>query len=69
VSPAAPSRGEPAIDVADLPRTYRTTTGTVRRRRLEIDAVRGISLAGIPQLELRRVPRRDLTAGQTGVRR
>jgi hypothetical protein len=25
--------------------------------------------AGIRQLELRRVPRRDLTAGQTGVRR
>jgi ABC-2 type transport system ATP-binding protein len=44
VSPAAPSRGEPAIDIADLRRTYRTTTGTVRRRRLEIEAVRGISL-------------------------
>jgi ABC-2 type transport system ATP-binding protein len=44
VSPAAPSRGEPAIDIADLRRTYRTTTGTLRRRRLEIEAVRGISL-------------------------
>lgn len=44
MSPAAPSRGEPAIDIADLRRTYRTTTGTVRRRRLEIEAVRGISL-------------------------
>jgi len=30
--------------VVDLRRTYRTTTGTVRRRRLEIEAVRGISL-------------------------
>jgi len=44
VSLAALSRGEPAIDVADLRRTYRTTTGTLRRRRLEIEAVRGISL-------------------------
>ena len=44
MSPAAPSRGEPAIDIADLRRTYRTTTGTVRRGRLEIEAVRGISL-------------------------
>ncbi len=43
MSSAAPSRGEPAIDIADLRRTYRTTTGTVRRR-LEIEAVRGISL-------------------------
>jgi ABC-2 type transport system ATP-binding protein len=30
--------------VVDLRRTYRTTTGTVRRRRLEIEAVRGVSL-------------------------
>lgn len=30
--------------MVDLRRTYRTTTGTVRRRRLEIEAVRGISL-------------------------
>ncbi|HVB14758.1 MAG TPA: ABC transporter ATP-binding protein [Candidatus Dormibacteraeota bacterium] len=44
MSLAALSRGEPAIDVADLRRTYRTTTGTLRRRRLEIEAVRGISL-------------------------
>jgi ABC-2 type transport system ATP-binding protein len=30
--------------VVDLRRTYRTTTGTLRRHRLEIEAVRGISL-------------------------
>ncbi|HUY57946.1 MAG TPA: ABC transporter ATP-binding protein [Candidatus Micrarchaeaceae archaeon] len=41
---ASPSIAEPAIEVVDLRRTYRTTTGTVRRRRLEIEAVRGISL-------------------------
>ncbi|MGH7643020.1 MAG: ABC transporter ATP-binding protein [Candidatus Dormibacteria bacterium] len=44
MSEAAPRRGEPAIEVVDLRRTYRTSTGTVRRRRLEIEAVRGISL-------------------------
>jgi ABC-2 type transport system ATP-binding protein len=38
------SIGEFAIDVKQLWRTYRTTTGTLRRRRLEIEAVRGISL-------------------------
>jgi ABC-2 type transport system ATP-binding protein len=38
------SIGEFAIDVEQLWRTYRTTTGTLRRRRLEIEAVRGISL-------------------------
>jgi ABC-2 type transport system ATP-binding protein len=31
------------IEAHDLRRTYRTTTGTLRRRRLEIEAVRGIS--------------------------
>lgn len=36
--------GEFAIEVDQLWRTYRTTTGTLRRRRLEIEAVRGISL-------------------------
>ena len=40
----APPSGQPAIEVAELRRTYRTTTGTLRRRRLEIEAVRGISL-------------------------
>src|SRR4028119_921030 len=29
------------IEVANLRRTYRTTTGTVRRRSLEVEAVRG----------------------------
>ncbi|HEY6538835.1 MAG TPA: ABC transporter ATP-binding protein [Candidatus Dormibacteraeota bacterium] len=42
--PAALPSGEPAIEVADLRRTYRTNTGTLRRRRLEIEAVRGVSL-------------------------
>jgi ABC-2 type transport system ATP-binding protein len=31
------------IEAHDLRRTYRTTTGVIRRRRLEIEAVRGIS--------------------------
>jgi ABC-2 type transport system ATP-binding protein len=31
------------IEVRDLRRTYRTTTGTFRRRPLEVEAVRGIS--------------------------
>jgi ABC-2 type transport system ATP-binding protein len=44
VSTARPLSGEPAIDVADLRRTYRTTTGTLRRHRLEIEAVRGVTL-------------------------
>ncbi|MHB1576175.1 MAG: ABC transporter ATP-binding protein [Candidatus Dormibacteria bacterium] len=34
----------PAIEIDGLRRTYRTTTGTLRRRRLEVEAVRGISL-------------------------
>ncbi len=31
------------VEVRDLRRTYRTTTGIFRRRRLEVEAVRGIS--------------------------
>jgi ABC-2 type transport system ATP-binding protein len=31
------------IEAVDLRRTYRTTTGVVRRKRLEVEAVRGIS--------------------------
>jgi hypothetical protein len=38
------SIGESAIDVDQLWRTYRTSTGTVRRHRLEIEALRGVSL-------------------------
>src|SRR6187397_1467783 len=34
-----------AIEAADLRRTYKTHTGTVRRRSKEIEAVRGISFA------------------------
>src|SRR6266571_4006365 len=33
----------PVIEAADLRRVYRTTTGIVRRRPLEVEAVRGIS--------------------------
>jgi ABC-2 type transport system ATP-binding protein len=33
------------IEAVDLRRTYRTTTGTLRRRRLEVEAVRGATFA------------------------
>ena len=33
------------IEVRDLRRTYRTTTGVLRRRPLEVEAVRGVSFA------------------------
>src|ERR671923_1456255 len=33
------------IEAVDLRRTYRTTTGTFRRRALDVEAVRGISFA------------------------
>src|SRR3954454_3208043 len=35
----------PVIEAIDLRRTYRTTTGVVRRKPLEVEAVRGISFA------------------------
>ena len=47
-SSAAPARGELAIEVEDLRRTYRTTTGTLRRHRLEVEAVQGISFRVAP---------------------
>src|SRR5678816_4109055 len=31
------------IEAQDLRRTYRTTTGIVRRKRIEVEAVRGVS--------------------------
>ena len=37
------SRAEHAIEAIDLVRTYRTHTGVVRRRPLEVQAVRGVS--------------------------
>src|SRR2546421_12686451 len=37
-----------AIEAADLRRTYKTHTGTLRRRAKEIEAVRGISFAVEP---------------------
>ncbi|MCP9486682.1 MAG: ABC transporter ATP-binding protein [Gaiellaceae bacterium MAG52_C11] len=33
------------VEAVDLRRTYKTTTGTIRRRSLEVEAVRGISFA------------------------
>jgi ABC-2 type transport system ATP-binding protein len=35
----------PVIEAHDLKRTYKTTTGVVRRRPLEVEAVRGISFS------------------------
>ena len=35
----------PVVEALDLHRTYRTTTGTIRRRSLEVEAVRGVSFA------------------------
>src|ERR687884_939033 len=39
------------IEALDLRRTYRTTTGTLRRRPLEVEAVRGVSFE-VPEGEL-----------------
>jgi ABC-2 type transport system ATP-binding protein len=33
----------PVVEAVDLYRTYRTTTGSVRRRSMEVEAVRGVS--------------------------
>jgi len=35
----------PVIEAIDLRRTYQTTTGVIRRRRLDVEAVRGISFS------------------------
>src|SRR3954451_20322677 len=35
----------PVIEAIDLRRTYRTTTGVLRRKPLEVEAVRGISFS------------------------
>jgi ABC-2 type transport system ATP-binding protein len=35
----------PVIEVVGLRRTYRTSTGAIRRKRLEVEAVRGISFS------------------------
>lgn len=37
--------GVPVIEARELRRTYRTTTGVIRRRPLEVEAVRGVSFA------------------------
>ncbi|MHB8394225.1 MAG: ABC transporter ATP-binding protein [Candidatus Dormibacteria bacterium] len=44
MSSSAPATSDLAVEVHGLCRTYRTTTGTLRRRRLEVEAVRGIAL-------------------------
>src|SRR5574338_14038 len=38
-----PSPSMPAIEAIDLARTYRTHTGVIRRRRLDVPAVRGVN--------------------------
>jgi ABC-2 type transport system ATP-binding protein len=35
----------PVIEAIDLRRTYQTTTGVIRRKRLDVEAVRGISIS------------------------
>src|SRR3954468_14036681 len=35
----------PVIEAVDLRRTYRTSTGVIRRRRLDVEAVRGVSFS------------------------
>jgi ABC-2 type transport system ATP-binding protein len=40
--------GVPAIEAVDLVRTYRTHTGVIRRRPLEVEAVRGVSFEVAP---------------------
>src|SRR4051795_4420140 len=35
----------PVIEAGDLRRTYRTTTGVIRRKRLDVEAVRGVSFS------------------------
>src|SRR5438105_8675686 len=37
-----------AIEARDLHRTYRTSTGTLRRRSVDVEAVRGVSFAVEP---------------------
>jgi ABC-2 type transport system ATP-binding protein len=42
---AAKPDGDAAIEAIDLVRTYRTHTGVIRRHKLDVEAVRGISFA------------------------
>jgi hypothetical protein len=41
----------PAIEARDLVRTYKTSTGVLRRRAIEVEAVRGVSFE-VPEGEL-----------------
>ena len=45
MSVATATDHQPAIEVDELVRTYRTHTGVIRRRRLEVPAVRGVSFS------------------------
>jgi len=40
---ASPAAGTPAIEALDLVRTYDTHLGVVRRKRIQVEAVRGVS--------------------------
>ncbi|MGH2454945.1 MAG: ABC transporter ATP-binding protein [Candidatus Limnocylindria bacterium] len=46
--PGTPMPDGPAIEAIDLVRTYRTHTGVIRRRRLDVEAVRGVSFGVRP---------------------
>ena len=46
--PDAAARVEHAIEAVDLVRTYRTHLGVLRRRRLDVEAVRGVSFTVRP---------------------
>jgi ABC-2 type transport system ATP-binding protein len=41
--PAAPSAETPAIEAVDLVRTYDTHLGVIRRKKIQVEAVRGVS--------------------------
>jgi ABC-2 type transport system ATP-binding protein len=47
-APVAPPEPDAAIEALDLVRTYQTHTGVIRRKRLAVDAVRGISFSVRP---------------------
>jgi ABC-2 type transport system ATP-binding protein len=45
MTPSLSTPARPAIEATDLVRTYRTHTGVIRRHRLDVEAVKGISFA------------------------
>ena len=46
------------IEARDLHRTYKTTTGVIRRKAVEVEAVRGVSFEVQPGELLQWTPRR-----------